>query len=208
LQDDTEYNIGQLGKIAFGINWTGNMLDTTLTSKVLSFHCLDFEMYQGDNTGTPSNYTTSICSSLTFPASNWTNAIEHAVDESTCIDPTELILQGDPYSDNFKYIYAAVGPCTDASIPCGLEADISSEVEDKTLKLQFLSGYYNHSSIDPIRDTIQYIEIKTYYGYHIEWHQYIKENIVNFINGTTQTFYSLSRRTEFMRATNEVSFSI
>jgi hypothetical protein len=65
--------------------------------------------YEGNSTGISTNYTTALCSSATFPASNWTLALAHRVNEARCISPSQLSLRGAPYSTDFKYIYASVG---------------------------------------------------------------------------------------------------
>ena len=145
--------------------------------------------------------------STNYRTSDWTSALDRDTSYAECINATDWTLKGDFYSDSSNFIEFTIGPCNTG---CGwtdplLRAD---DIDGKFLDLYFLSEYYDFTAppTDPIRDTQRLIQVATNFGNYEHWDIRIKENIVKYINGTSESFYSLSSVNKYIEKNFDFAF--
>jgi hypothetical protein len=84
---------------------------------------------------------------------------------------------------------------------------LESNANGQVLDLYYLSGFYDYNaSISNPISTKQIFELgMTVYGWKETIYATVRENIVIFLNGTTETFYSLAERT-FYHSEDDTNF--
>lgn len=88
---------------------------------------------------------------------------------------------------------------------------MTSDLQHKSVQLHFLTSFYDFtaSPTNPIKTKQDHQTSITNYGLNTKWYQNVKENIVTFVNGTSQTFFTLSSKESFnVEVNTPVAFEI
>jgi hypothetical protein len=106
-----------------------------------------------------------------------------------------MFLSGTDYSASSEFFEVIVGKCYSGG--CSSDANMQSAANGAVTDLYYLSGFYDYDADinNPVTTKQIFERGSLVYGWKETIYVTVRENIVIFLNGTTETFYSLAERT-------------
>lgn len=116
-----------------------------------------------------------------------------------------MYLSGDDYSSSFNMFEMDLSGCYSGG--CSSSTDIEYDVDYATIDMYYLSGFYDYDAdpSNPVSTKQIFEEGETFYGWQKYYRVSVRENIVIYLNGSTETFYSLADK-QFVYSKSITSF--
>jgi hypothetical protein len=185
-----DHNIGAAG---FGLSIFWPVADLTSSTS---------QKFVQNNAGAETSLTLSDCDNSNFPVSDWSIATTMMASLGDCVSSfsTDFVISGNQHS-TAKYLEYWNGPCTSGS--CDDEATMRSTIDLSDTYIFYLQKWLDLEQENPqISDTVGVYRVTLQYDYFKNVQFYIKENIVNFLNGTTEKFYTVADISETVHNTD------
>lgn len=189
---------GSSGKFSFGMYWYASTYDSSLAHH---------EFWRQSSSGW-NLYPLETCSTSNHPYHDTTAFNTRYTGDGVCPAVTYMYLSGDDYSSSFNMFELDLCGCYSGG--CSSAADIQYDVDYSTIDMYYLSGYYDYDATpsNPVSTKQIFEEGETFYGFQKYYRVSVRENIVIYLNGTTETFYSLGDKQLVYKKSTTTFFKI